>query len=179
MKVKTLLQTILIPLMFVCWNIQVGFAQTTVFDYQGRLADERGHPVNGAFQFRFRLFDAAEGGTEIGSMEMRIVVTAGLYNARLDFGEGAFPGTDRFMEVSFQKNPFQPYFTLTPRDQVVSAPYSIKSKSSETAANSNQLSGVPADQFVQINHPALSDDRNPVPGSMNYIQNTVVQQSGA
>ena len=45
------------------------------------------------------------------------------------------------------------------------------------AVDSQKLGGVNADQYVLILDPRLSDARNPLPGSSNYIQNTAVQQS--
>ena len=41
-----------------------------------------------------------------------------------------------------------------------------------TAANALQLGGIPASQFVLTADPRLSDSRDPLPGSNNYIQNT-------
>jgi hypothetical protein len=49
--------------------IATAFGQTplnTAFTYQGELAGG-GVPVTGAYDVRFRLFDAASGGTQIGS----------------------------------------------------------------------------------------------------------------
>lgn len=45
----------------------LGTAPTTnVFTYQGRL-DDGGRPANGAYDFRFRLFNQQSGGTQIGA----------------------------------------------------------------------------------------------------------------
>src|SRR5687767_4031998 len=114
------------------------FAQTTAFSYQGRLTDA-GSPANGNYLLQFKLFDA--GGTQIGATISDVTVTAtnGVFNTSLDFGAAAFDGADRFLEISVKKLPAAPYTVLAPRQPILSAPYSIKSK---TATNAMQLGGV-------------------------------------
>jgi Chaperone of endosialidase len=46
-----------------------------------------------------------------------------------------------------------------------------------TATNATQLGGVAANQFVQTGDTRLTDDRNPLPNSTNYIQNTTSPQA--
>src|SRR5262245_13310364 len=46
-------------------NATRALAQTTAFTYQGQL-DDGGAPADGLHDFRFRLFDAAGGGAQIG-----------------------------------------------------------------------------------------------------------------
>lgn len=43
------------------------------------------------------------------------------------------------------------------------------------AINASQLGGVTANQFVQTSDPRMTDARNPIAGSPNYIQNTSAQ----
>ena len=73
----------------------------TGFTYQGRL-DEGGNPADGAFDLKFTLFDADVGGAQVGgivSLEDTAVVS-GLFTVRLDFGDGAFTGDARWLEVA-------------------------------------------------------------------------------
>ena len=75
-----------------------------------------------------------------------------------------------------------PLTTLAPRQPITSEPYAVRSLISAnavTANNSLQLGGTAAGQFVQTSDARLSDDRNPLPGSANYIQNGTSQQGGA
>ena len=158
-----------------------GWAQTTAFNYQGRLTD-MGNPASGNYQFQFKLFDAATGGTQIGSTipDVNLTVTQGVFNTQLDFGVSAFPGADRFLEISVRRNAGESYVLLSPRQQIASSPYSIRTVSAQqadVALDSQKLGGVLANQFVQTNDSRLSDDRNPLPGNTNYIQNTTTQQT--
>jgi len=135
----------LVWLMLFCQVI--GHAQTTAFNYQGRLTDG-GTPASGNYIMQFRLFDAASGGTQVGTTLTDVPVTAanGVFNVSLDFGAAAFNGANRYLEISVKKLPADAYTVLAPRQQILSAPYSIKSK---TADNSAQLGGIEAARFVQ------------------------------
>ncbi|MBL8172902.1 MAG: hypothetical protein JNJ50_32555 [Acidobacteria bacterium] len=110
-------------------------AQTTAFNYQGKL-DDGGNPANGAYDFEFRLFDALSVGTQIGSTVTvnNLNVAAGIFTTTLDFGAAAFPGANRWLEISVRPGASTgAYTTLSPRQQIRSTPYAIKSLNSAAA----------------------------------------------
>jgi hypothetical protein len=103
----------------------------------------------------------------------------------LDFGANSFPGSSRFLEVSARTIGAGSFTLLTPRQQVTSTPYAVRSASSAnadnatnaaTATNATQLGGIAASQYVQTNDSRLADARLPTAGSPNYVQNTNSQQ---
>src|SRR2546427_7415304 len=167
-------------------------AQTTSFTYQGRLTDG-GTAANGNYDLQFALFDSLSGGTQVGSTQTvsTVAVSNGVFTVSLDFGANAFTGASRFLEISAR--PTGGSFTLlTPRQQVTSTPYAIRSANASsadtaanatnatnatTATNATQLGAIAASQYVQTNDSRLSDSRPPTPGSSNYIQNTTSPQS--
>jgi hypothetical protein len=108
------------------------FGQSTAFNYQGRLNDA-GAAANGTFQFQFKLYDAANGGAQVGSAltDVSVLVTNGTFSTMLDFGAAAFPGADRYLEIAVRKTAGDPYTTLTPRQKINSAPYSNKAKTAD------------------------------------------------
>ncbi len=59
----------------------------SAFTYQGQLRDADG-PVNGACDLRFRLFNTASGGSQVGGTltQEGVGLVDGLFTARLDFG---------------------------------------------------------------------------------------------
>ena len=129
-------------------------AQTTSFNYQGKLNDG-GNAANGSFQMEFKLFDALAGGTQIGATiaNSSVSVAQGSFAVSLDFGANAFTGADRFLEISVKRNAGDPFTVLNPRQKILSVPFAIKSKSSDTATtatSANQLDGLPANRFVQL-----------------------------
>ncbi|MFZ1700451.1 MAG: tail fiber domain-containing protein [Pyrinomonadaceae bacterium] len=163
-------------------NVQ---AQTTTVTYQGRLHSAN-MPANGSFDFEFALYDAASGGAQIGPMLARsgIMVTDGGFATNLDFGS-SFPGANRFLEIRVREAGGGAFTVLEPRQLVTSSPYSIKSLTADgaavavnadTATNALSLGGVAAGQYVLTTDERMTDERDPKPGSVNYIQNTITQQ---
>src|SRR5437879_1366987 len=169
-------------------------AQTTSFIYQGRLTDG-GTAANGNYDLQFALWDSLSGGAQVGSTQSvnTVAVSNGVFTVSLDFGANAFTGTSRFLEISAR--PTGGSFTLlTPRQQVTSTPYAIRSANASsadtatnatnatnatTATNATQLGGIAASQYVQTSDLRLSDARPPTAGSSNYIQNTASAQASS
>ncbi|MFN6963114.1 MAG: tail fiber domain-containing protein [Pyrinomonadaceae bacterium] len=139
--------------------------QTTKFVYQGSLS-VGGAPANGNFEMQFKLFDAAVGGTQQGSTQTAnpVAVTNGSFAVTLDFGAAVFGGADRYLEIATRQIGAGTLTTLSPRTQILSSPFAIRSASASaadsatTAANASQLGGI---------------------APSGYIQNTLSQQSAA
>jgi hypothetical protein len=111
--------------------------QTSAFTYQGKLA-EAGLPANGVYQFEFKLFDTDSGGNQIGSTQTVIAtVQGGTFTTQLDFGSAAFPAdADRWLEISVRLNASgAPYTTLSPRQQLNSVPFAVRSRQATSADN--------------------------------------------
>jgi len=68
--------------------------------YQGQL-EQSGTPFSGSANLDFRLFDADSGGSQIGTTQERLnwPVTNGQFQVELDFGAGAFDGSERYLEI--------------------------------------------------------------------------------
>lgn len=167
-------------------GLNTAMAQSTGFTYQGKLNDIN-QPANGNYDLEFKLFTALTGGTQDGTSRqvMNVAVSNGTFTVLIDFGAGAFPGADRFLEIGVRPAGGPSFTTLTPRQQVTLTPYAIKSASADqasfainatTATNATQLGGVAANQFVQTNDSRLTDARSPLPNSTNYVQNSATQQ---
>ena len=100
-----------------------GTADTTL-TYQGRLKSA-GLPAHGTFTMSFSLWDAAAGGTQIGSTITPfagVAVTNGVFAVNLDFGNQAFNNHDRYLQIVVSGT------TLTPRQLVARAPYAIATR---------------------------------------------------
>jgi hypothetical protein len=152
-------------------------AQTTSFTYQGRLTDG-GTPANGAYEIQFTLWDSMAGGTQqpqpapIVITRSSVQVSAGAFTVQpLDFGATAFPGADRYLEISVRRNSLDPYTTLSPRQQITSTPYATRTLSAaqaDVALDANKLGGVDASQYT-----TTTTIGNTV------IKNSATQQTGA
>jgi len=94
--------------------------QATSFTYQGQLRQD-GEPFTGMADLEFRLYDQLVSGSQIGSMQSvaNWPVEDGLFQVELDFGAGAFDGSDRFLEVTVDGA------SLSPRQKVTATPYAL------------------------------------------------------
>lgn len=110
----------------------------SAFTYQGKLYDSS-NPVNSTADVRCSLWDASTDGTEIGSMVTvsSVVVADGLFSLELDFGPGSFDGNARWIEIAVRvphdPSDTQPYVTLSPRQPLRPAPYSVHALNSAPA----------------------------------------------
>ncbi|MBS1797395.1 MAG: tail fiber domain-containing protein [Acidobacteria bacterium] len=154
-------------------------AQTTEFTYQGRLV-ENGVPVTGAYDLEFRLFAVETGGAALAVLQRpNVAVASGVFTVRLDFGAN-FDGAARYLEIAAKRaGSANPLTVLAPRQSFATVPYAIRSLDAATADNAARLGGTAASQFVQTGDARLSDARNPLPNSPNYINNTTAQQASS
>lgn len=169
-------RTIIVTLFCVLCSISIS-AQGTEFSYQGSLKDGA-NPANGNYDFEFLLFDALTAGTQQGATLTRsaVAVANGIFSVKLDFGS-QFPGANRFLEIRVRLAGQPGITTLTPRQLVNSAPYSVKSLNTDTATNASQLGGVAASQYVVTTDPRMTDARPPTAGSSFYIRNQTAPQT--
>lgn len=101
----------------------------TAFTYQGQL-QHSGTAENDTCDVQFTLYDAASGGTQVGSTQTLtpVSVANGLFTVQLDFGGGVFNGNDRWLQIAV-RCPVGggSYTTLTPRQPLTAAPYALYS----------------------------------------------------
>src|SRR6476659_11099100 len=114
MRSRNYVRFILLTVMLIICAAIVN-AQSTEFTYQGRLlfGDV---PANGSYDFEFALFDAAAGGSQLGSTFplSAVNVNNGVFSVRVDFGN-QFPGDSRFLEIHVRQSGGAGYSVLSPR----------------------------------------------------------------
>ena len=101
----------------------------TAFKYQGEL-EHLGQLVSASCDFRLCLYDAATGGNLVADpLELPgVLVTDGRFTAMLDFGEDAFPGDARWLEIAVCCPSACPPQTLAPRQALTPAPHALRAK---------------------------------------------------
>ncbi len=155
-------------LAFACvlgWSCGLALAQTpidTAFTYQGFLADA-GLPAAGLHDLRFRLYDAAAGGVQVGPSLCAddVLLSQGRFAVALDFG-AQFAGQARYLEIDVRADTglgcgdATGFVLLSPRQALTGAPNAIFSlnaasattattaTTAATATNATQLNGQPA-----------------------------------
>lgn len=117
-------------------------SQSPAFTYQGRLTDST-LPAGGTYQMQFTIYDAASGGTQIGTTitNTSVNVVNGVFSVTLDFSP-ALPfatGANRWLEIAVKKPAEATYTTLTPRQPITSSPYAIRTLSATSADGLSNL----------------------------------------
>ena len=122
----------------------------TEFTYQGVLSDG-GAPAAGSFDFRFILYDAEAGGSQIGVIVTvdDLLVTDGRVTNQLDFG-AVFDGTALWLEVAVRDGASSGSYTvLSPRQELTAAPFAQHAKSADLATSAadsgaRRTTGIPS-----------------------------------
>jgi hypothetical protein len=124
----------------------------TVFSYQGRLETAGSEPLNGSYDFQFRIYDTpiVGTGTAIGELmeEPNVPVTEGIFNVRLDpdpsgTDPNLFNGEVRYLEIAVRKTgSAESYYTISPRQRINAAPYAITASSARWLRGRNSTEKV-------------------------------------
>ena len=107
-------------------SLRQAVAQGTAFTYQGQLNRSDG-PANGYYDFTFGLFN--NNGTNSGQVggtltTLDVGVTNGLFIVAPDFG-AVFTAADFWLQIDVRTNGAASYTSLSPRQQLTPAPFSI------------------------------------------------------
>ena len=113
----------------------------TAFTYQAELRSS-GAPASGLYDLRFRLYDAASAGTQVGSTLCadNLTLTSGRFTIDLDFG-AVFAGQQRFLEIDVRADAglgcanATGFTTLAPRQPLTAAPNAAFALNAATASS--------------------------------------------
>ncbi len=102
-----------------------------------------GVPVNGLYDFRFRLANDALGNAYTGSAVLTngVVVSNGLFTTTIDFGPGIFTGASYWLEVDVRTNGGGSYTVLNPFQPLASTPYAVSASAVSGSVPASQLMG--------------------------------------
>jgi hypothetical protein len=100
--------------------LQAAGVVSSSFNYQGRLTDTSGNPLDGSYSMRFRIYDQLSGGTLLWDSDAKTVaVSQGLFSIDLSPPQDIFNGQSLYMGTRVQG------VDLTPRRQILPAPYAL------------------------------------------------------
>lgn len=105
---------------------EVTLAMGTAFTYQGQLL-KNDAPLTDTCDLRFRLFDDPGAGGQIGVTQtiLAAAVSNGLFTVQIDFGQGAFNGSGRWLEIAAKCTGDAAFVVLTPRQPLTPTPYAL------------------------------------------------------
>jgi hypothetical protein len=89
-------------------------------NYQGRLTDLGGAPLDGTFPMRFQIYASSSGGSPLwDSGVMSVAVDGGLFNVQLSVSQADFNGQALWLAISVDGD------WLSPRQELVAVPYAL------------------------------------------------------
>ena len=125
-------------------------------NFQGRLTNNAGAPLDGPFTVHFSLFNSLIGGTLLWEEEQSITVADGIYSCQLGaataLDASVFSEDEVFLEVSIYNNDSATWETLSPRQKLTSTAFAFQ------AENSMTLNGLGSDDFAPLNHHHAGED---------------------
>lgn len=103
-----------------------GSARAAAFSYRGQLK-QSGSPASGTFAVRATLFATEAGGAPVGeSVEIpEVVVKGGVLELKLNFGNGALDGQERWLELAVRAVGTESFTILQPRQALATVPYAL------------------------------------------------------
>ncbi len=108
--------------------VSMAASANTTFTYQGQLASG-GEPFDGNVDMEFRLFDAGQGGSQIGvTIGGQVEVAGGLFQVELDFGNQSWEN-GVWLEINVDGT------TITPRQRIMAAPLAMRALEGGTPWN--------------------------------------------
>jgi len=114
----------------------------STINYQGQLTDpDTGIPYDGTYDMEFLFYDAATGGSQVGSTitENDVEVTNGLFSVKLEVDQSDFNGQGLWIEVKVEGE------VLNPRQEILPVPYALSLKPGAEIAGE-----VPGDAVLSI-----------------------------
>lgn len=121
-----------------------------MMNFQGRLTDSSGNPLNGSYDMQLKLWDAASGGTarwvetRLATNGQAVTVTNGLFTLKLGVGSTVTTGVLNTVITTYPSLFFEVTVgaeTLTTRTQLATSAY---------AFNSDTLDGIDSTSFSQL-----------------------------
>lgn len=110
----------------------------TGITYQGVLS-QNGTPVDGLRDFRFRVYDAATGGTLLSTVQaFDVDVVDGAFTVEVDFGIAAWAANiQRWVEIEAGPAGGSQMYEVIGRQKLTAAPYSINTRGLAVTASGN------------------------------------------
>jgi hypothetical protein len=105
--------------------------------FQGRLLDSAGNPVDGTPAMTFRVYTQAEGGTSVWEDAYNVPVENGLFTVFLEIPPALFDGQALWLGVQVEGDAQE----MTPRQQLLPAPYALYAKNAGSGAEAWLLGG--------------------------------------
>jgi len=146
-----------------------------LINYQGKLADDEGNPIDGAKSIAFRIYDAPSNGSLLWSETQAVTVRKGIFNVLLGAAANLDLVFDKpyYLEIAIQVSESVTE-TLTPRQRLLSSGNAIRVKSAPLLIHQNvytdldvgAVDGFSASATPKANHLLVLDENGNVPNEV-------------
>ena len=148
MKAQSL---ILAVTLLITFSVTAVFGQSPMINYQGKVTDSSGNPVNGTVSIHFSIYSQETGGTALWTeTQSSVVVENGIFNVLLGsvnpISENFFDGGDRWLELEVEGE------VMSPRQQIVSVGYALRADKANEADDADMVDGQHASAFASATH---------------------------
>jgi hypothetical protein len=128
------LNKIILLAIFLLWTVVYGLSNTEaavphLINYQGRLTDSSGNPLNGSYNITFRIYDAETAGTLLWQEQHTgVVIQKGIFSILLGSVTALnLPfDTQYYLAIQVGSDP-----EMSPRQRITSAGYAIRAERAE------------------------------------------------
>ena len=115
---------------------RLSLAVPGLMNYQGKLNDGAGNPIDGVYDMQFHLCDSDIGGTCSWTEDQTVTIADGIYNVQLGsvtaFPASLFDTDPLWLEVSIYNASTTSWETFEPRIELSSVPYAMKAEDADT-----------------------------------------------
>jgi hypothetical protein len=159
-NVKVIKMSILITSLFFLFNSLTFAAVPHLFNYQGRLTDKSGKPLEGSYSLTFRIYDHETAGNLLWEeAHQGVVIQKGVFSVLLGSVNNlnlAFD-TQYYLEIKVGTE------VMSPRQLIAGSAYAIKAETAEQSKNSDTVGNVGVSSTPQPNKILPLDNNAKVP----------------
>lgn len=169
MKILRILMSALFMLGIVTFGLSTAYAAMhPLINYQGRLTDKQGKPLDETYNIKLKIYDVLTGDGTIAWEEKHdnVSIQKGIFSvvlgSKTPLDDLAF---DRayYLEVAVCKAGTDNYEIMTPRQQIAWAAYAIRAEKTDKAKDSDTVSGIAASVAPAPNKLLPLDDKAKLP----------------
>lgn len=142
------------------WGMEVFAEVPHLINYQGRLTDKEGQPLEGVYPITFRVYDVENGGVSLWQETQNVNIQKGVFNVLL----GA---VSDIAKLAFDK----PYYleivvsdeVMNPRQRITSVGYAMCAEKADTAKQADNATVANTTLSIETRN---SDPESPVTGQI-------------
>ena len=148
MKARSFFAVVLLGL-FLAASAQ---GQSPMINYQGKLTDIEGQPLDGTVSIQFSIYSQETGGTALwAETQSSLSVQNGIFNVLLGsvnpLPESLFDGHERWLGLRVGSDA-----EMSPRQQIVSVGYALRADKANEADDADMVDGQHASNFASATH---------------------------